>query len=236
MFDNREKLKEKIEGNCEGDKNRTGLGKSRKISHNSLLRPHRPNLNPNNRDEQMKNFTTPTNRRQFLTYMATGTAGTLAMGLLFPRRGESTEGGLETLCSSFPYNSQCKNYLPGVRAVDSKGNPIEPSSLLADAVPGNPVPVEGLSKTTYLVINEGPTIAQYGIRPVCTHLGCTVEWKTELKRFVCPCHGSEYDSLGRVEKGPAERSLHLVMVVVKQNQIRLIDREPGSDPRSTHIN
>ncbi len=172
------------------------------------------------------------NRRKFLQYMVAGTTGTLAIGWLFsqPSRGQDVE--LENLCSRFPYNSRCKNYLPGVRAVDNRDRPIEPSSLLAEARPGNPVPVEGLSETTYLVIEEGPQFARYGISPVCTHMGCTVEWQASQQRFVCPCHGAEYDNRGKVKKGPASRSLPLVTVVVKQNQIRLIDRAPGSDPRS----
>jgi cytochrome b6-f complex iron-sulfur subunit len=182
-----------------------------------------------------KNATTifvPKNRRRFLIYLVSGTASSVALGLLFPRIGQSNEVDLENLCSLFPYNSRCKDYLPGVRAVDSQGKPLDPSVMMTRAVVGNPVPAEGLSKTTYLVINEGAKIANYGIRPVCTHLGCTVKWKPEQKRFVCPCHGSEYDYLGRVEKGPAQHPLPLVTVVVKQNQIRLVDQAPGIDSRT----
>jgi cytochrome b6-f complex iron-sulfur subunit len=179
----------------------------------------------------MENWQSPKNRRQFLKYMMAGTAGTIALGWLLPQSGFTREVDLETLCSLFPYNSRCKDYLPGVRGVDSEGNPIEPSSLLTNAKPGIPVPVEGLSKPTYLVIKEDPAIAEYGIRPVCTHLGCTVTWVQEQQHFVCPCHGSQYDAQGRVVKGPAKRSLPLVTVVVKQNQIRLVDRDPGFDPR-----
>ncbi len=72
-----------------------------------------------------------------------------------------------------------------------------------------------------------------GFVPFVAHLGCMVDWKSERNRFVCPCHGSEYDAMGRVEKGPAKRSLPLVTVVVKQNQIRLVDRQPGVDPRGS---
>jgi cytochrome b6-f complex iron-sulfur subunit len=171
-------------------------------------------------------------RRRFLIYLLSGTASSVALGLFLPIRGKSNEVDLETLCSLFPYNSRCKNYLPGVRAVDSQGKPLDAALVMTHAVIGNPIPAEGLSKTTYLVINEGAKMANYGISPVCTHLGCTVKWKPEQKRFVCPCHGSEYDYLGRVEKGPAEHPLPLVTVVVKQNQIRLVDRAPGIDSRT----
>lgn len=40
---------------------------------------------------------------------------------------------------------------------------------------------------------------------ICTHLGCTVgkvEWG-----YQCPCHGSKFDSSGRVLAGPAPRPL-----------------------------
>ena len=179
-----------------------------------------------------KNPTFPKNRRQFLTYLVSGTVGTLTFGLLFPQISKSQEeDNLESLCSSFPYNSRCQDYLPGVLAVDSQGNGIKPNSLLTNAIPGVPIAAVGLPKTTYLVIQEGLKIANYGIYSVCTHLGCTVEWKAESNRFICPCHGSEYSSIGQVEKGPANQALPLVTVIVKQNQSRLVNKEPAIDPR-----
>ena len=27
----------------------------------------------------------------------------------------------------------------------------------------------------------------------CTHLGCTVPWSKDQRKFVCPCHASSYD-------------------------------------------
>ena len=41
---------------------------------------------------------------------------------------------------------------------------------------------------------------------VCTHLGCTVESKSE--GFSCPCHGSRFDPQGKVSRGPAEKPLN----------------------------
>ncbi|PSP16721.1 MAG: hypothetical protein BRC58_08410 [Cyanobacteria bacterium QS_8_64_29] len=90
---------------------------------------------------------------------------------------------------------------------------------------------QGLEHTTYLVVESGPEFAQYGIKPICTHRGCTVNWVPEQDRFICPCHGSQYDDKGRVVRGPAKEPPPLATVVVKQGQIRLIERAPGADPR-----
>lgn len=41
----------------------------------------------------------------------------------------------------------------------------------------------------------------------CTHLGCTVEWKTPPGEFDCPCHGSKFKDDGMPFAGPAPRPL-----------------------------
>jgi ubiquinol-cytochrome c reductase iron-sulfur subunit len=48
---------------------------------------------------------------------------------------------------------------------------------------------------------------------VCTHLGCVPlgaadgENKGEFGGYFCPCHGSHYDTAGRIRKGPAPTNL-----------------------------
>tara|TARA_Y100000590_G_scaffold60964_1_gene65029 strand:+ start:461 stop:1102 length:642 start_codon:yes stop_codon:yes gene_type:complete len=48
---------------------------------------------------------------------------------------------------------------------------------------------------------------------VCTHLGCVplgqkmADTKGEYNGWFCPCHGSHYDSSGRIRKGPAPDNL-----------------------------
>ncbi|MEL0114504.1 MAG: ubiquinol-cytochrome c reductase iron-sulfur subunit, partial [Rickettsiales bacterium] len=50
---------------------------------------------------------------------------------------------------------------------------------------------------------------------VCTHLGCIPlgtaqgEAKGEYNGWFCPCHGSHYDTSGRIRKGPAPRNLEV---------------------------
>ncbi|AWW73097.1 ubiquinol-cytochrome c reductase iron-sulfur subunit [Erythrobacter sp. KY5] len=50
---------------------------------------------------------------------------------------------------------------------------------------------------------------------VCTHLGCVPlgaadgENKGEFDGYFCPCHGSHYDALGRIRKGPAPTNLEV---------------------------
>jgi ubiquinol-cytochrome c reductase iron-sulfur subunit len=48
---------------------------------------------------------------------------------------------------------------------------------------------------------------------ICTHLGCiplgqkSNDPKGEFGGWFCPCHGSHYDSSGRIRKGPAPENL-----------------------------
>jgi ubiquinol-cytochrome c reductase iron-sulfur subunit len=48
---------------------------------------------------------------------------------------------------------------------------------------------------------------------ICTHLGCVpqgqkaTEARGEYHGWFCPCHGSQYDTSGRIRKGPAPKNL-----------------------------
>ena len=50
---------------------------------------------------------------------------------------------------------------------------------------------------------------------VCTHLGCVPlgaaegENKGQYGGYFCPCHGSHYDTAGRIRKGPAPKNLEV---------------------------
>jgi ubiquinol-cytochrome c reductase iron-sulfur subunit len=48
---------------------------------------------------------------------------------------------------------------------------------------------------------------------ICTHLGCvpqgqkSTDVRGEFGGWFCPCHGSHYDTSGRIRKGPAPKNL-----------------------------
>ncbi|MBY8976066.1 ubiquinol-cytochrome c reductase iron-sulfur subunit [Rhodobacteraceae bacterium NNCM2] len=46
---------------------------------------------------------------------------------------------------------------------------------------------------------------------VCTHLGCVPlgDGAGEFGGWFCPCHGSHYDTAGRIRKGPAPENLYV---------------------------
>jgi len=45
---------------------------------------------------------------------------------------------------------------------------------------------------------------------ICTHLGCIpLAHQGEYGGYFCPCHGSVYDTAGRIRKGPAPKNLEL---------------------------
>jgi ubiquinol-cytochrome c reductase iron-sulfur subunit len=50
---------------------------------------------------------------------------------------------------------------------------------------------------------------------ICTHLGCIPKGQSmtdargDFGGWFCPCHGSHYDTAGRIRKGPAPRNLEV---------------------------
>ncbi|GHD98673.1 ubiquinol-cytochrome c reductase iron-sulfur subunit [Allgaiera indica] len=57
---------------------------------------------------------------------------------------------------------------------------------------------------------EGKWLVMIG---VCTHLGCVPLGNAgDFGGWFCPCHGSHYDSAGRIRKGPAPRNLEIPVV------------------------
>lgn len=148
-------------------------------------------------------------KRQILNYMLLGaislpTAGALWPYLLFFVPPSSGGGGA------------------GLIAKDALGNDITAAAWLKSHPAGDRTLSQGLKgDPTYLVIENDGTLATYGINAVCTHLGCVVPWNAAENKFICPCHGSQYNYQGKVVRGPAPLSLALAHVDIDDGKVLL---------------
>ena len=55
----------------------------------------------------------------------------------------------------------------------------------------------------------------------CTHLGCSIEWEAEKKRFICPCHSSAFEMNGDVLNPPAPKALDYYPVIIENGMIKV---------------
>lgn len=148
-------------------------------------------------------------RRQFMNLLTFGTVTGTALGALYP---------------------VVKYFIPptssggggGVTAKDELGNDVSASKFLDSHSAGDRVLAQGLKgDPTYIVVESKEAIGDYGLNAICTHLGCVVPWNVAENKFKCPCHGSQYNSTGKVIRGPAPLSLALVHAKVADDKIAL---------------
>jgi cytochrome b6-f complex iron-sulfur subunit len=163
-------------------------------------------------------------RRQFMNLLTFGAVTGTVLGALYP---------------------VVKYFIPpskggtggGLIAKDALGNDVVLSDFLSAHTVGERVLAQGLKgDPTYLVIESSEAIASYGLNAVCTHLGCVVPWNASENKFICPCHGSQYNNEGKVVRGPAPLSLALVHTdITEDGKISIspwteTDFRTGEDP------
>lgn len=56
---------------------------------------------------------------------------------------------------------------------------------------------------------------------VCTHLDCTVQYKSDLGMIWCACHNGRYDLNGRNVSGPPPRPLEVYRVVMQGDDVHI---------------
>jgi Rieske Fe-S protein len=59
----------------------------------------------------------------------------------------------------------------------------------------------------------------HAMSAVCTHLGCTVQYREDEKRIWCACHNGTYDLNGKNISGPPPRPLEAYEVQVRGDEI-----------------
>jgi len=87
---------------------------------------------------------------------------------------------------------------------------------------------ENANKPNEPALDQNRTLDEAGewlvMLGVCTHLGCVPigDGAGDFGGWFCPCHGSHYDTAGRIRKGPAPQNLHVpVAAFVNDTTIQL---------------
>ena len=61
---------------------------------------------------------------------------------------------------------------------------------------------------------------------LCTHLGCIPAYDGAQKKFLCACHGGEFDSAGEVVKAPPPSPLVIPPFSMKGKKLVLGEEGP----------
>lgn len=88
--------------------------------------------------------------------------------------------------------------------LDQLIDPLARNANLADDAPATDANRAATDKLPWLVMIG-----------ICTHLGCIPkgqavgDYKGKYDGWFCPCHGSQYDTAGRVRVGPAPQNMYI---------------------------
>jgi Rieske Fe-S protein len=105
--------------------------------------------------------------------------------------------------------------LAGLKYVLFTGNEDRPREFPGNArdkvQPGTPLHIAD-ARIWLVKDNEGKITA---LDDRCTHLKCRQKWNPDKNIFECPCHGSEFDSNGKVLRGPATKPVETLKMEEK---------------------
>jgi Rieske Fe-S protein len=73
------------------------------------------------------------------------------------------------------------------------------------------------NKPGILVMNADKSLKAFSA--VCTHLECTVQYRSDMERIWCACHNGIYDLNGRNVAGPPPRPLEAFKVATQGDDV-----------------
>ena len=97
-----------------------------------------------------------------------------------------------------------------------------PAGGMMDVGSLDEIPVGGSKKavvagSVFLIVRTAAGVKAFSA--ICTHLGCVVDWDSEKKQMVCPCHAGRFDLDGKVISGPPPRPLPMHQVSIVNGKI-----------------
>ncbi len=154
--------------------------------------------------------TTPT-RRDFIHIAAASVAGGGAVALAWPFIDQMNPSGDTLALASIEYEYS-KVALGQQAVVKWRGKPVfvrhRTPKEIAEAKADDHAPMrDPATDASRVKPGKEEWLILIG---VCTHLGCVPNFGTgDYGGWFCPCHGSVYDTAGRIRKGPAPLNLQL---------------------------
>jgi len=102
-------------------------------------------------------------------------------------------------------------------SVDNYNDLVSPSIQLMNITRPDGWQLSKASQSVYVV--AGPGNRPRVLSSVCPHLGCTVQWRPEQDRFICPCHGGTYTPDGARISGPPARGMDELAIRVRDGHL-----------------
>lgn len=161
-------------------------------------------------------------RRDFLTFTAAAMAGVGACAVAYPLL-DSLSPAADTLAMSTTEVDVSKLKEGEALTVVWQGKPVfirrrtkEEIEAARSAAMGDLKDPETDEARVKQSVIDGQAHPEWLVMAgVCTHLGCIplgqkpTEPHGEFGGWFCPCHGSQYDTSGRIRKGPAPKNLEI---------------------------
>jgi cytochrome b6-f complex iron-sulfur subunit len=123
-------------------------------------------------------------------------------------------GGLLASFASFLY--PVLRYLVPPAVADLGGDEVV-AAQLNELKPNSAKIFRFSSRPGLLIMNSDGTYR--ALSATCTHLGCTVQYRSDLREIWCPCHNGLYDLSGRNISGPPPRPLDVFDVHLRGDEI-----------------
>jgi Rieske Fe-S protein len=134
-------------------------------------------------------------RRGFLDWFLGTTAGALLVAIAYP----------------------IARYLVPPEVQESTAETVTLSVHPSDVKPNSGLIFRFGSQPGILIRTPGGELRAFSA--VCTHLGCTVQYRSDLIQIWCACHNGHYDLNGKNVSGPPPRPLPSYAVNVRGDQI-----------------
>jgi thiosulfate dehydrogenase [quinone] large subunit len=141
--------------------------------------------------------------------------GGVAAGLGRLAGGSPASKDLTTPTLGAPAAGSATTTSPSTPASTTTSAPAQPAQPAGTKIgPASGVPVGGAASFQDPSSGDPALVVQpvsgsfAAFDAVCPHAGCTVQYSSTQRLFICPCHGSEFNGrTGAVEVGPAQRGL-----------------------------